>query len=772
MLMSNRFRLVCALLAMALIPAGLVSLSSSVANAATPSTVNIRLLASQKNLAVDAIDASAWYSTDPLSPAYVKYVVAGSTITLTYVVTDTNGAILPSQQVTLYINNPNGSESATFANANGTALAQGSGIYGYQMTGTTNSLGRVTFTVRNTNTTSQAESARVVMNEWKAPSNQVELKGGFYPSIGAAVEHVDRFWPHIVKSSVPTPPASVGVIRGNKSVTVIWADSVSDGGSSVSGYVALATSPTGLLSSEVVSANANAVTISGLTNNATYQVKVKALNGIGPSPWSDIVYVVPSTVAAKVPSAPAIGAITASTRTLSVPYSVGAENGATITRVEYSVNGGATWVTTTDNPIVIDGLTNGLNYTVRLRAVNPVGPGAARTKAAKPIALVNYMSVSPPSPMAVGDSDQTLYALSSSGSVVFASLAPAICTIVNGALHAVKAGSCSIKVTSPSDAYYAAATSVIRTVRISASTSPSPTPGAGQNCSGAYLWCDDFEGTSVSSSNWTQVDNDGCSTVPVQCGFGNNEYQWYSPAANTLETNTVSGTAEKALVITARPLATPKGRCRWGATNSCTWSAGKLTTMDHVGFMYGRIEAMIRMPAGTGTVPAFWMLGADFPTVSWPQAGEIDIVEAPAVNPKTVWTTLHMPRVTPLNGDYHLQYPSWDCASSCNRYEYSANLSSDFHRYGMEWFPTHIDFYFDGIKIKSVTKAQAEAAGGKWVFSDREYYVMLNNAINEDDYGWAGHISSATNGTTMKVAYVRYSTVSEGGKTYGTLTLH
>ena len=44
-------------------------------------------------------------------------------------------------------------------------------------------------------------------------------------------------------------------------------------------------------------------------------------------------------------------------------------------------------------------------------------------------------------------------------------------------------------------------------------------------------------------------------------------------------------------------------------------------------FKYGKIEARIKIPNGQGIWPAFWMLGANFETVSWPQCGEIDIME-------------------------------------------------------------------------------------------------------------------------------------------------
>jgi beta-glucanase (GH16 family) len=57
------------------------------------------------------------------------------------------------------------------------------------------------------------------------------------------------------------------------------------------------------------------------------------------------------------------------------------------------------------------------------------------------------------------------------------------------------------------------------------------------------------------------------------------------------------------------------------------YTSARMITMDLQEFQYGRIEARIDLPTGKGIWPAFWMLGADFPEVGWPDCGEIDIME-------------------------------------------------------------------------------------------------------------------------------------------------
>ena len=78
------------------------------------------------------------------------------------------------------------------------------------------------------------------------------------------------------------------------------------------------------------------------------------------------------------PDAPTITSVTAGDGQLEVAFTAGADNGSAITNYEYSLDGGsfvAFSPATTSSPVVIDGLTNGMTYSVQLRAVNSVGAG-------------------------------------------------------------------------------------------------------------------------------------------------------------------------------------------------------------------------------------------------------------------------------------------------------------------------------------------------------------------------------------------------------------
>jgi hypothetical protein len=78
------------------------------------------------------------------------------------------------------------------------------------------------------------------------------------------------------------------------------------------------------------------------------------------------------------PSAPTITSITPGDQLLILYFTPpSSDGGSSITNYQYSINGG-TYINanTTTTPITITGLTNGTTYSLGLRAVNSIGPGA------------------------------------------------------------------------------------------------------------------------------------------------------------------------------------------------------------------------------------------------------------------------------------------------------------------------------------------------------------------------------------------------------------
>ena len=121
--------------------------------------------------------------------------------------------------------------------------------------------------------------------------------------------------------------------------------------------------------------------ITSLANGTAYEVEVRAVNGAGNGPWSDTATGTPATVAGK----PAITAVTPLDAALKLEWTAPAsDGGSTITRydIDYRKVGDVGWVTVGYDwqpgkalTTMIDGLTNGDAYQVRIRARNGQGDG-------------------------------------------------------------------------------------------------------------------------------------------------------------------------------------------------------------------------------------------------------------------------------------------------------------------------------------------------------------------------------------------------------------
>ncbi len=244
-------------------------------------------------------------------------------------------------------------------------------------------------------------------------------------------------------------------------------------------------------------------------------------------------------------------------------------------------------------------------------------------------------------------------------------------------------------------------------------------------------WSDEFngaDGSSPDSSKWTFDTGVGGN------GWGNNELETYTNRTQNAQIK--SGN----LVITAlkETYADPKD----GVTRNYT--SARLKTQGLFSQAYGRFEARMKIPAGQGMWPAFWMLGNDIGSIGWPKCGEIDIMENIGKEPGTVHGSLHGPSKTSSTSD--LSAPFSLTAGQ--------NFADAFHLYAVEWEPGTIRFYVDTNLYATFTKSKWPA-GGAWVF-DHPFFLILNVAVGGD---WPGSPDNTTVfPQQMLVDYVRVYT--------------
>ena len=268
---------------------------------------------------------------------------------------------------------------------------------------------------------------------------------------------------------------------------------------------------------------------------------------------------------------------------------------------------------------------------------------------------------------------------------------------------------------------------------------------------GELLWGDDFKGSSGSTIDqkiWTARN---CHRTPASFGGGacfDAEAVYYAPSAVKLD-----GSADGAAVIaTTRitgALPSDAGKC---LTSVCAFTSGRFDTHGKVSFQYGFIEARIKMPAGSGNHPAFWMLGDNINQVGWPYSGEMDITEIHSNEPTTTTSATHYSTVNSPN-------------TCCGNHQYKvaalgvgADVSAGYHTYAVAWLPNSISYYVDNRLISTTTPSNL---GGLWVFNSK-FFLILNNAVNAGFSGsWANLQSS-----TMTIDWVRSYQLNGQGQVF------
>lgn len=205
----------------------------------------------------------------------------------------------------------------------------------------------------------------------------------------------------------------------------------------------------------------------------------------------------------------------------------------------------------------------------------------------------------------------------------------------------------------------------------------------------SLVWHDEFDGDAIDEANWTYDLGAG--------GWGNGEAQFYTdrPENARLENGM--------LVIEARQ----------ERYEESYYTSARLKTQGLQEFQYGRIEARLRVPAGRGLWPAFWMLGSNFGTVGWPDCGEIDIMEYIGREPDLILGTIHGPGYAGALGLSH-----W------NRQDY--DIADDFHTYAVEWDEDQITWFYDGDEYGSY--ALTDVGTREWVF-DQPFFIIFNLAL-------------------------------------------
>jgi beta-glucanase (GH16 family) len=177
----------------------------------------------------------------------------------------------------------------------------------------------------------------------------------------------------------------------------------------------------------------------------------------------------------------------------------------------------------------------------------------------------------------------------------------------------------------------------------------------------ALTFGDEFEGTSLDLSKWATTYADGSRT-------NNDELEWYVDDAHIVSAGTLKLLAKYDTVQPGFP-----------------YTSGMISSHNGFSQAYGYFEASMKIPSGYGLWPAFWLLPLP---LNWPP--EIDVMENLGKDTRRIYMYHHYSTNYP--------YPGEPEGGSVGTSYYGPGYSSGFHTYGVEWSPSAITWYIDGVQ--------------------------------------------------------------------------
>lgn len=214
------------------------------------------------------------------------------------------------------------------------------------------------------------------------------------------------------------------------------------------------------------------------------------------------------------------------------------------------------------------------------------------------------------------------------------------------------------------------------------------------------VFADEFSGSSLDLTKWQPQVGGG--------GWGNNELQFYTARPENIQV----GSGSLKIIALDEDY------------QGHEYTSARLRTKGLADFAFGKMEARLKLPAGQGLWPAFWMLPSETYYGTWPAGGEIDIMEYLGHQSSTMYSTIHAaPPLTSSSTMYVLP---------------SGNFADGFHLFRAEWEPNVLRFYVDNVLIS--TKNPASVAPAPWRF-DRIFHLLLNLAVGGN---WPGPPNGST----------------------------
>jgi beta-glucanase (GH16 family) len=237
----------------------------------------------------------------------------------------------------------------------------------------------------------------------------------------------------------------------------------------------------------------------------------------------------------------------------------------------------------------------------------------------------------------------------------------------------------------------------------------SPTPRTTQGPPDRALGFDGPAGGSPDPATWTfEVGGHG---------WGADELQTYTSGPSNLR---LDGHGHLLLVARHEELTGPDGIAR-------SYTSARVNTQQKLAVHPGSyVEARITAPTAKGSRPAFWLIGADWPQVGWPQSGELDVLEGTQRSPRLVRQTIH----TSSASDPHQDSPYGGENTPGGLVDVGTPRDAGPHLYGVYFDENMVQFYVDRKPTLRLTAQEARDDGRTWPFG-KPQTIVLNLAVGD-----------------------------------------
>jgi len=233
------------------------------------------------------------------------------------------------------------------------------------------------------------------------------------------------------------------------------------------------------------------------------------------------------------------------------------------------------------------------------------------------------------------------------------------------------------------------------------------------------VWSDEFDYNGLPDSTKWGYDAEG-----NEYGWGNNEAQFYTIG------KLKNAKVENGLLNIVARKEDYQGK---------SYTSARL--VSKADWQYGKIEVNAKLPAGTGTWSAIWMMpgGWTFKDGNWPDIGEIDILEHVGHDLGVIHASAH-------SKDYQWQKQTQKTATIV-----VPDVNKEFHSYILEWTPNVLKaFVDDSLYFEYQNEGLGES---KWPYN-KPFYLILNVAVG-GAWGSVEGIYEDAFPQTMEVDYVR-----------------